>query len=266
MTCLSKKRFLEGDEMTCSMLFELADHLAMPVEDLVQFANVLSKKPNPVYNGQLEYYRGDEIPVEASAPEQLDQARTLLMEYLPEITKMTSANTHLPVQDEMTAGLRAMVDARRGIDGCPMYTIFATKLFLGVHGVLRVQHTQLFEELQATARRCVSTIDSYLRFSNNKQFTLWPAKNDAFLRQIKSIAQEWALEGRICKFKLPVEGGLEPEPFLFFKRNPIACGLLTFPPQPTASRRRTNFGRSLGLCSLSSPPLQCLPSERRTRA
>ena len=95
-----EERVLEGDEMTCSMAFELADYLAMPVEDLLmQFANVLSKKPNPVYNGQLGYYRGDEFPVEASAPEQLDQARTLLMEYLPEITKMTSANMHLPVQD-----------------------------------------------------------------------------------------------------------------------------------------------------------------------
>lgn len=149
------------------------------------------------------------------------------MKYLPEITEMSSANMHLPVQDEMTAGLRAMMDARKGMNGCPMYTIFATKLFLRVHRVLRVHHIQPFEELQATARRCVSTIDSYLRFSNNKQFTLWPAKNDAFLRQIKSIAQEWALEDRIGNFKLPVEGGLEPEPFLFFKRNPVARGLLT---------------------------------------
>lgn len=112
----------------------------------------------------------------------------------------------------MTAGFRAMMDARKGMDGCPMYATFATKLFLRVHRVLRVQHTQLFEELQATARRWVSTIDSYFRFSNNKQFTLWPAKNDAFSRQIKSIAQEWALEDRIGKFKLAVEGGLEPEP------------------------------------------------------
>lgn len=68
-----EEKVLEGDEMTCSMAFELADYLAMPVEDLLmQFANVLSKKPKPVYNGQLGYYRGDDIPVEASAPEQLD--------------------------------------------------------------------------------------------------------------------------------------------------------------------------------------------------
>jgi hypothetical protein len=50
-----------------------------------------------------------------------------------------------------------MIEEKNGIQGCPMYAIFATKLFLGVHEVLGIDHVRPFEELQATAKRCITT-------------------------------------------------------------------------------------------------------------
>lgn len=114
------------------------------------------------------------------------------------------------------------------MSACPMYAIFATKLFLTVHHVLRIDAVRPFEELQATAKRCVETIDDWYAFSNHKKFANWPAENDQWLGQIKALARDFALEDRIGKFKV---GGIpdefQPQAFHFLKRNPVYCGLLT---------------------------------------
>jgi hypothetical protein len=62
-----------------------------------------------------------------------------------------------------------------------MYAIFATKLFLTVHHILRIDAVRPFEELQATAKRCIATIDGWLQFSDHKQFANWPAQNCEWL-------------------------------------------------------------------------------------
>jgi hypothetical protein len=88
----------------------------------------------------------------------------------------------------MTSGLQTMIETNNGIKGCPMYVIFATKLFLGVHEVLRIDHVRPFEELQATAKRCISTIDDWFKFSaKNEPFENWPARRDDSLRKMKSF-------------------------------------------------------------------------------
>jgi hypothetical protein len=109
------------------------------------------------------------------------------------MTIFSRSGWSLPTQDEMTSGLQTMMETKNGIKGCPMYAIFATKMFLGVHEVLRADHVRPFKELQATLKRCVSTIDDWFNFSSkNAPFENWPARKDDSLRQMRSFAQELA--------------------------------------------------------------------------
>ena len=109
-----------------------------------------------------------------------------------------------------------------------MHAIFATKLFLTVHQVLRVDAVRPLEELQATAKRCIASINGWLEFSDHKQFANWLAQNDQWLGQIKALAQDFALEDKIGKLKVRgVPDELQPQAFHFLKRNPVYCGLLT---------------------------------------
>jgi hypothetical protein len=229
---LANADFFEEGRQRGTVSVELAQYLAMPAESLLSsFADILHAKEIPVYNGQFGYYDAAENLPNNSPQEQHQHNLKLLLEYLPEITKMSRANIPFPAQDEMTAGLRIMMATNNGMDGCPMHAIFATKLFLNVHRALGVNAVDPFGELQATAKRCVTTIDDWFKFSNNKQFMNWPAHNNNGLRQIKAFVQEWVQQDCIGKFHAKVAGRVrfddgKPVPFLFLQRNPVACGLL----------------------------------------
>jgi hypothetical protein len=146
---------------------------------------------------------------------------------LPEIAKTARANLRRPAEDEQTTGLRSMME-KNTIPACPMYAIFATKLFLTVHHILRIDAVRPSEELQATAKRCIATIDGWLQFSDHKQFANWPAQNCEWPGQIKALAQDFALEDKIGKFTVRgVPDGFQPQAFHFLKRNSVYCGLLT---------------------------------------
>jgi hypothetical protein len=217
---------VEG-EMTASISEEIAQYVALPAERLLsEFASILEPNIAPIYNGQFGYYQPDATLKKKTAHEQHFQDRQLLLEYLPEIAKMAKINLQLPAEDELTTGLGEMMK-KNDIMACPMYAIFATKIFLSIHHVLRANAVQPFEELQATARRCVATIDSWFEFADHKQFANWPARNDQFLRQIQALARECALEDLIGKSKVKIPDQFQPESFLFVKRNPVYCGLLT---------------------------------------
>lgn len=155
----------------------------------------------------------------------------LLLNYLPEVMKLARKKIPWPAQDEMTAGLRIMIGADDKPGECPMHAIFTTKLFLSVHHVLQADHRRPFEELQATAKGCLSAVDSLFEFTKNKEFENWPGGADAVMHRVQACAQFWALDDRVERGNdkaKSLEGAWKSEPFLFLKTNPIACGLLTF--------------------------------------
>lgn len=202
----------------------VAQYLAMPVESILShFAADLSAKPTAVYDAEFGDHQTNQKWTKKTVEGQHDQDKTLLMEYLPVMAMYSRSGWGLATQDEMTSGLQTMMETNKGIEGCPMYAIFAAKLFLGVHEVLRIDHVRSFEELLATAKRCVSIIDDWFDFSSeNEPFENWPARLDDSLRRMRSSAQEL-----VEKFGAKNPVPLKPDPSLFFKRNPVLCGLLT---------------------------------------
>jgi hypothetical protein len=215
---------VEGEE-TGTVPAGVAQYLAMPVERILStFAADPSAKPTAVYDAEFENQDTNQQWTKKNAERQHDQDKTLLMEYLPVMAMFSREDWGLPTHDEMTSGLQTMIEEKNGIQGCPMYAIFATKLFLGVHEVLRIDHVRPFEELQHTAKRCISIIDGWFKFSaENEPYEKWPASSDNGLRKMKDFAQQLieAVDGE-------TPDPLKLQPSLFFKRNPILCGLLIF--------------------------------------
>jgi hypothetical protein len=201
----------------------VAQYLAIPVESILStFAADPSAKPTVVYDAKFGNDHTDQKWTKKTAEGQHDQDKTLLMEYLPVMAMFSRDNWGLPTQDEMTSGLQTMIESKNGINGCPMYAIFATKLFLGIHEVLGVDHVHPVKELLATAKCCISTIDGWFKFSSkNEPYENWPASSDKGLRNIRSFAQQ-LIDG----LDVATPDALKPQPSLFFKRNPIVCGLL----------------------------------------
>lgn len=214
--------------MTGSLDPNVAQYVALPIATILSdFADILKPNVAPIYNGQFGWYQADATLKKKTGQQQYRQDQQLLFDYLPEITKIAKANLHLPAEDKMTTGLRSMMQ-KNTMSACPMYAIFATKLFLTVHHVLRIDAIRPFEELQATAKRCIGTIDGWFAFSDHGQFANWPAQNDQWLGQIKALAQHFALEDKIGKFKVRgIPDEFQPQAFHFLKRNHVYCGLLT---------------------------------------
>jgi hypothetical protein len=215
---------VEG-EKTGTVPAGVAQYLAMPVENILSaFAADPSAKPTAVYDAESGNHHTNQEWTKKTAEGHHDQDKTLLMEYLPVMAMFSRHNWGLPTQDEMTSGLQTMIESKNGINGCPMYVIFATKLFLGVHEVLGVDHVHPVKELLATAKRCISIIDSWFKFSSeNEPYENWPASSDKGLRNMRNFAQQ-VIDGLDRDVATP--DPLEPQPSLFFKRNPIVCGLL----------------------------------------
>jgi len=230
---LANAEFQEEGHARGAMSLKLAQYLAKPTESLLSsFVDICPAKGMPVYNGRFGHYDAAGITPDTTPQEQHQRNMTLLLEYLPEVVKLSRASMPFPSQDEMTAGLRVIFDANNGMNGCPMYTIFATKMFLGIHLVLGADGVNPSGELQATATRCVSNVDTWLNSLKDKKLADWPNQNNDWLRQMKTFVQEWVQQDRIGGFQNKVFGRAnfnhaKPLPFLSLKRNPVACGLLT---------------------------------------
>lgn len=217
-----------GGKPDIAELAGLGQLMALDVERILSsFSTILQPKKSPIYNGQFGFYQPDSTLTKKTPEEQDLQNQQLLFDFLPEVSKIAKGGLkHLPAEDELTTSLRPMME-HNTMAACPMYAIFATKLFLSVHHVLRTDAVRPFEELQATAKRCIATIDGWLKVSERSQpLTLWPPKNDEWLRRIRTLAKEYVLEDIIGKPKLGVPDKFQPQPFHFMKRNPVYCGLL----------------------------------------
>lgn len=222
------ERFREAWDWEGTLSNKLSKSLALPAHSILcSYAEVLKEKEVVVYNGISGFYQPDPVPKGHTDEQVRLQDQQLLMEYLPEITRLSRFNLSLPAQDVLTSGLREMMDGNN-MEACPMYAIFATKLFLSVHQVLRIIPGQPLSDLQDTATRCVHTIDDWPDFSKHMKNTNWPVEKNEPLREMQAFVKEWVVEDRMGKAHRTMSSGrgLQPQPFQFLRRNPVVCGLL----------------------------------------
>ena len=195
---------------------------------LNSFSEVLDASRLPVLKpGHFGVYDPTRDYSSLSQEEKDQDDLIVLMELLPEFEKLSRVKLEVPAEDLLTTGLRQMVDACT-IEALPMYAMFATQTLLDIHHVLRQDVSRPFEQLQATAKRVVVTLDDYFRYSRSRKISTWAPQNDEAFRQLSAFAKAWALEDRVGNcFPQGVQGVKAP-PYHLLKSHPVLAGLLTF--------------------------------------
>ncbi|KAI5365443.1 hypothetical protein Slin15195_G049800 [Septoria linicola] len=72
-------------------------------------------------------------------------------------------------------------------------------------------------------------MDDYFRYSRNMSISTWARQNDEVFRQIKAMAQDWALEDKIAKLPLTIpKGAPRKQSFYLLSNHPVLTGLFVF--------------------------------------
>ncbi|GIZ47422.1 hypothetical protein CKM354_001051300 [Cercospora kikuchii] len=196
---------------------------------LISFVQVLHPHTVPVLKpDHFGVYRPELDRSAMSQEEQQVEDLIVTMNLLQEFTKLSRVHVDLPVEDELTWGIRFLTDtcdARQ----MPMFTGFAFQILLDIHNSLRDHIGHPLTELQNTARRAVAIMDDYFRLSEHARLGTWAPANDEVFRMIKETAEQWALEDTIAKIQLPVSRRApKMESFYLLKNHPVLAGLLMF--------------------------------------
>lgn len=218
--------YLGGELLTDALSEWTCGHVG---NKIASFAQVLDPKGVPMLKpDHYGVYDPEQDRSKLSKKQQDQEDLIVTMNILPEFVKLSRAQAHLPVEDELTTGLRIMMDTCDAKQ-LPMFTYFAFQILLDIHNVLRQHVVRPFDELQATAKRAVSTMDDYFRLSRNKQISTWAPQNDAAFRQIRDLAEQWALTDKCAQLPLQVpRGAPKVQPFYLLKNHPVLSGLLMF--------------------------------------
>ena len=209
---------------------EMADWTCAHAHNMVRsFAQVLDPRQVPALKPDHYGVYSPEKDRDSMTRKQQDQEDLIVtMNLLPEFVKLSRARANLPAQDELTTGLRIMMDTCDA-KKLPMFVGFAFQILLDIHNLLRQHVSRPFNDLQNTARNVVKTMDDYTRFSRNKHIDTWAPQNDEAFRQISDMAKDWALNDKIAKLPLPIpKGAPKMEPFYLLKNHPVLAGLLAF--------------------------------------
>lgn len=190
-------------------------------EDVLQPGNMPMMKP-----GYLGVYNPMADRAGISDQERCHEDLIIPVELLPEFTKLSRIGMYVPAQDELTTGLRKMMDAN-SMDALPMHAIFGTQILLDIHHVLREMVGNPFLKLQATGKRVMLTIDDYFKYSRDMHIKNWPEQNDEVFTQVNKEAEEWTQEDRVAKAisKMGQKGKYLPIPYHLLKNHPpsAAC-------------------------------------------
>lgn len=207
------------------------DWICFPLYNMVQqLDQVLEPQQLPALKpGHFGVYDPTQDRSRISKKEQDQEDLIIVMEILPDFTKLSRGRLHLPGEDELTAAMHPMMEANSA-DALPTHAVFALQIFLDIHHVLREDITRPFDQMQTIGKRTIETLDDYFRFSRGRTIDLWPAQNDAAFRQVRDFARDCTQADTVCKAFSSVyrKLGVTPKPFFFLKSHPVLCGLLTY--------------------------------------
>lgn len=141
-----------------------------------------------------------------SGLEQWKEDTVVLMRALPNFPLLEKAHEAIPVEDELTTGLREMTKTKR----VTLWLSFAAQVYLDIHHVLRADVDQGSRNLKLTCLRAKKIIRDYTTFSRDLSCPKWPKQHENALL-LKGIQET------VDKF-------LDPSSFLEW--HPMQAGLI----------------------------------------
>jgi hypothetical protein len=182
------ERDIEGDDMNFGM-YDVAEELFFTVYSILQaFSKVVSPRTIPSYKpGHYGTYDASSDRSGKSVREKFLEDKIILLEILPDFSALALAKGHLLGEDEMTRGIRDMIYSNK----ISLGLIFATRIFLDVHHIMRQDISRGFEDLCRDANWITATLNKNFDFHQSLRIENWPRHNDEGLKQILGFIDIW---------------------------------------------------------------------------
>ncbi|KAL9607248.1 MAG: hypothetical protein Q9167_007820 [Letrouitia subvulpina] len=218
------------DEMVFAV-YDEAESILFPAYMLMSsFSDVVKPGILPSYKlGYFGVYDASSDRRSKSARDKFREDKILMMEVLPDFCAFAQRPGRNPAEDGITRGMREMIKQNK----VHVWLAFAAQIFLDISHILRVEASRGFSDLVRSAKYVETNIELVLKFHEKLRIQNWPRQNDQVLIQILDLIKEWVKTDAVNKIRTIImkRNNLTPpptEPFVFLKRHPLYCGLLTY--------------------------------------
>ena len=167
--------------------------------------------------------------------EKAKEDKIILGEILEEFGLLGYCPVELPVQDELTRGLRDMFTTK---NSPRIWLVFAAQVFLDIHHIMRNKVSCSFDEVQNAAKQTFEILSKKRQFIKllnltSSQRPSWSEWLDHKCEQLMFTIDHWIFEDALFLTRSgskdwdgsPLPPG---EPFYLFRRHPLFCGTLSF--------------------------------------
>lgn len=207
---------------------DIADWCYIPTATLLRsLVPVIQADSVPVLRpGALGTYDPNADRAGMSVVERFDEDKLLLMELLPELCMMHAFNMHLPVSDEITAGLLEFVRDRRP----SLWLSFAAQILLDTNHIMRSSRLGAFGDLRMSGLRIARTIEDFWKLSEtHPKPQFWPKEGDKEVREIRRCIETLIELDPLLVLQQAAAAELsrpeqEHPDHLLFTRNAVLCG------------------------------------------
>ncbi|KAG8627469.1 hypothetical protein KVT40_004952 [Elsinoe batatas] len=212
---------------------DAADWCFLPTSLILDaFTRVYTPKNFPVYNGQYGWYEADSDRAKLSPRQKFDSDRALLLQLLPEFAYLVNLKIPLPVEDELTRGIKAMLTTKK----VPLWLSFACQMLIDIHNLSGTKVGRGFQDLKLTGVRAQKTLKEHLDFHGNPGLRSpnWPSTNDTFVERVVWDVETFILgdpvvfTGKYMLQQTAKQLGRTREDFFLYRWSPVLSGLLMF--------------------------------------
>ncbi|KAK6372635.1 hypothetical protein LTR64_004553 [Lithohypha guttulata] len=215
---------------------------------LTSFMDVFSLNAPPVYRpGHFGKYDPTVDRKKLTSEARFEEDKIILAELLCDFWFLARSKDGPAWEDGLTQGFRVMLNSRK----VHIWTMFAAKLFLDVHHLLRLAEGVPFKQIQGLGKHLKESWLLTLRMRDSSQDTLWPDGNDRAVQgNLLDAIEQW-LEGDIIQKGIEqlVQGKVSAPQgkFRLLQQHALLCGLLAFYLQATAQRTGVLYANALGV-------------------
>lgn len=218
--------FNEFDEdLQDAVYFTYGDILVL----LKSFMDVMSNDSIPISKpGYFGVYKPQANRDKMSVKARFDEDKLILGELLADFWMLAQNIERTSWEDGLTRGFRTMLNSRK----IPIWTLFAARLFLYVHHLLRSDVSAPFKQLQALGKHFKESWTLVIKMRDPSEDKHWPRENDRKVySDLFKIVHGWLEEDCIGLRIKKLVGGRVAVPegdFRLFRQYPLMCGLFAF--------------------------------------
>lgn len=228
-------------------MYETAQFLLMDILTLLSaFADVVTPNHIPIHKpGFYGTYDPKADRTKMSDAQKFQEDKIICTAIFTDFCFLAKFTKNIPAEDELTRGTRIMVNDKK----LHIWTLFAARLFIDVHHLLRSELDVPFEQLQDLGTKIKDTWAMTVKFRGDLKLENWPPQNDMVIEEnLIKLIEKWLFEDPVqISMERIVRNVLIPEGrFRLFRQHPLLCGLFAFSLQMRAQEYGVDYVNAWG--------------------